>query len=856
MTTFWQDLRYGFRMIRKSPGFYAIAVLSLALGIGANTALFSSVDAVLLKTLPVKDPQSLVLFNWEAGKSFRVSGQRGIFVGPLVPGRRTGSSFQYRLFEKMRDDVKTQKTSLTDLFAFADLYQQNGLIDGQAEQIKVQAVSGGYFDGIGVPSRIGRTITYSDDDASSSPSAMLSDTYWQERFGADPKVIGKPIKINQVSFTIIGVTPAGFNGTAQVDDRPAVILPISFEPLVLGADSAMVRKDGKPGAWWMQIMGRMKQGTTLAQARDSLNGSFQALALELMPAPKKTSEPAQIEPKEFPNLLALDGSRGMWETRKIYSRSIYLLFGVVGLVLLIACANVANLLLARSASRGPEITVRLAVGAGRGRLVRQLLTESVLLASLGGAVGVLFAFWGKQALAMLGAQRGSFLPPGDEYSLNWRVLGFTVGVSLITGILFGLAPAWRATRMDLTSAMKVTNRGSSAITRSRLIKGLVVTQVAMSLVLLVGAGLFVRTLRNLEHVEVGFNQENLLVFSIQPGSVGYKDEKLKQFYQGLLSRLDSLPNARLTTFGTTPLIAHYLDNTGLILPGETQEGAAEHITNVQIIRENYFATMEVPFLRGRNFGPQDDEKAPQVAIVSEQLAKKFFPNDDPIGKRVELEGKPERKIEIVGVVRDTRYNSQREDIQPLFYTPWRQELDRVGETYFSIRAIGDPLALVPAVRQAVHEVDENLPLVRVGTQVQQTRASLNEERTFAGLVSFFGALALLLASIGLYGVMAYSVTQRQHEMGIRMALGARTFDVLSLVIKNGASLALIGIALGLGGAYATTRLMKTMVFGITNTDPLTFAIVSLVILIIAVLACYIPARRAAKVDPNEALRYE
>src|SRR4051794_15950934 len=324
MTTFWQDLRYGFRMIRKSPGFYAIAVLSLALGIGANTALFSSVDAVLLKTLPVKDPQSLVLFNWEAGKSFRLSGQRGIFVGPLVPGRRTGSSFQYRLFEKMRDDVKAQKTSLSDLFAFADLYQQNGLIDGQAEQLKVQAVSGGYFDGIGVPSRIGRTITYSDDDASSSPSAMLSYSYWQERFGGDRNVIGKQIKINQVSFSIIGVTPAGFNGTAQVDDRPAVIVPISFEPLVLGADSAMVRKDGKPGAWWMQIMGRMKPGTTLAQARDSLNGSFQALALELMPAPKKTSEPAQIEPKEFPNLLSLDGSRGMWEERKVYSRTIYL----------------------------------------------------------------------------------------------------------------------------------------------------------------------------------------------------------------------------------------------------------------------------------------------------------------------------------------------------------------------------------------------------------------------------------------------------------------------------------------------------------------------------------------------------
>ena len=585
---------------------------------------------------------------------------------------------------------------------------------------------------------------------------MLSHAYWQERFGADPAVIGKQIRINQNTFTIVGVTPAGFNGTMQVDDRPALSVPLAFEPVIMGENSAMVKKNGRPGSWWLHVMGRLKPGATLVQARDSLNGSFQALALEIMPPPKKANEPAQIDPKEFPNLMALPGERGMWEMRKIYSKALYLLFGVVGLVLLIACANVANLLLARSAARGAEITVRLAVGAGRWRLVRQLLTESVLLASIGGAAGVLFAFWGKESLSAMGSTRGSFLPPGDEYSLNLRVLGFTVGVSLITGVLFGLGPAWRATRSDLTSALKVSNRGSSVITRSRLIKTLVVTQVAMSLVLLVGAGLFVRTLRNLQNVDVGFNQENLLLFSLKPSTLGYKDQKLAQFYEQLLPRLDAIPGARLATFGSIPLIAHYMNNENLILPGETAATAPEHSTNVQVIRENYFATMEIPFLRGRGFSPQDNEKSQRVAIVSETLARKFFGDRDPIGQRVGMEDA--KDIEIVGIVRDTKYNSQRDDTEPLIYMPWRQKLEDVGEMFFAVRVGGDPLSLAPAVRQLARDVDVSLPVNRVSTQLQQTRETLTEERTFAGLVSFFGGLALLLASIGLYGVMAYAVT--------------------------------------------------------------------------------------------------
>jgi predicted permease len=856
MHTLWQDLRYGFRMMRKSPGFTLIAVLSLALGIGANTALFSLVDAVLLRKLPVKEPDRLVLFNWQAGKAFRTTGQRGIFVGGLPPDRRGGSSFQYDIYQKLRGEAQKQSGPLSDLFAFANFWDQNVIIDGQAEVAKTQGVSGGYFAGVRVPAHLGRTIIEADDQPGAPPVALLSYAYWQDRFGADHSVLGKQIKINQNTFTIVGVTPPGFNGTSQVDDRPALTVPLSFEPIVFGENSAMVRPGGKPGSWWVQLMGRLRPGATIEQAGESLNGTFQAIALEMMPPPKKVNEPAQVEPKDFPVLVALPGNRGMWELRKIYSFTLYLLFGVVGLVLLIACANVANLLLARSSARGPEITVRLAVGAGRWRLIRQLLTESVLLAATGGAVGVLFALWGKDALASMGAQPGSFLPPDLDYRLDWRVLGFTVGISLFTGVLFGLAPAWRATRLDLTSALKVSSRGARGVARSRLSKALVIAQVAMSLLLLVGAGLFLRTLRNLEHVDLGFNQENLLLFTLKPEAGGYKGEKLAQFYRQLFARLDAIPGARSATFGYVPLIAHYANNNSLILPGETGSEGIDHNTNTQVVRDNYFATMEIPLLRGRGFTEQDDSRAPRVAVVSETLARKYFPNQEAIGKRIAFEDKDANKIEIVGIVRDIKYNSQREETEPLIYTPWLQQLDDVGEMFFAIRAAGDPTALTNSVRQAVRDVDSNLPLTRVTTQKVQTSETLTEERVFAKLISVFGALALILATIGLYGVMTYSVTQRTHEIGIRMALGARTIDVLRLVVKNGATLALIGIAIGLAGSFAATRLISRLLFGVTATDKTTWAAVSVLILLIAILACYIPARRAAKVDPMEALRYE
>lgn len=863
----FQDLKYGWRMLLKHKGFTLVAVLSLALGIGANTALFSLVDTVLLKTLPVGEPEQLVLFEWLAGKQFRTNGMRGTFGGGQPPGMRGASVFRYDTFEKMRQaQASATNSPLESLFAFAPIYELTAVVDEQAEIVVGEAVSGNYYAGLKVTALHGRTLTEADDNAAAPPAVMLSHRYWQERFAANPAAIGQQIKLNKHSFTIVGVTPPGFTGSGQVDQRPAVTVPIAFEPTLLGDGSGQGKAD-KPGFWWLLVMGRLKPGATLPQARDSLNGVFEAAALEVMPPPRREADPAKIEAKDYPRLLAFSGSRGAQETRRRYATTIYGLFGVVAAVLLIACANVANLLLARAALRGPEITVRLAVGAGRWRLIRQLLTESVLLSLIGGAVGILFAFWGKSALAALADRDTSFLPEGVEPGMNWRVLLFTVTVSLLTGVLFGLAPAWRATRTDLIGGLKQTRRTTGAV--SRLSKSLVVAQVAMSLLLLIGAGLFIRTVRNLQQVDFGFNAENLLLFNVAPRQSGYKDERLAQFYQQLTARLEAVPGVRAVTFGIVPLISHFTWNTGLLLPGETVKGAGEHVANLQMARENYFATLEIPLLRGRSFTTQDVANAPRVAVVNQTLAKKFFPNDDALGKIVRNE-EGKRELEIVGIVADTKYNSQRNEIEPLLFTPWQQELENMGSVYFTLRTMGDPAALTPAVRQVVRELDPTLPVTEFISQQARAEKSLAQERLYARLLSFFGGLALLLAAIGLSGVLAYSVAQRTNEIGVRMALGAQALDVLRLVIWQGMKLVLLGLGCGLATAYVIKRLvasqyfaerswqreMAEQLYGVSGIEPVTLGIVALLLASIALLACWWPARRAAQVDPLVALRHE
>jgi predicted permease len=861
-----QDLRYGMRMLLKYKGFTTVAVLSLALGIGANTALFSVVDAVLLRTLPVAEPQRLVLFEWQAGRSFRPSGMSGTSFTSDPPGKRGLSLFRYEVFEKMRQaSAAAPESPLSDFFCFAPI-EVTVVMGDQAENINGQAVSGGYYTGLRLQPILGRAITDEDDKPSAAPVAVVSYQYWQERLGANPAVIGQQLKLNKMSFTIIGVTPPEFTGTLQVAYHPAVTFPLASEPLLRRENSRM--GTGKePGAWWLDLMGRLKPGATLEQARDSLNGAFQAEALELMPPPRTANEPAQLDPKDYPRLVAHSGSRGMLDMRRFYSAAIYGLFFVVALVLLIACANVANLLLARAAVRGPEISVRLAVGAGRWRLVRQLLTESILLAALGGSVGILFAFWGKNAILSLTDKDTRLWPNNVDLSLNWRVLAFTLAVSLLTGVLFGLAPAWRATNQELTTALKQGRRTTGAV--SRLSKGLIVAQVAMSLLLLVGAGLFIRTLYNLQRVDLGFNQENLLLFRLQPEQAGYKEEQLLQFYERVFDRLDNLPGVRAATFGRVPLIAQDNYYNGVLLPGETDLTAERRSTARQMSRENYFATMEIPLLRGRGFTEKDDERAPLVAVANQTFALRYFPNGDAIGKRVRFTSST-REVEIIGIVADTKYMSQREEIKPLLYTPWRQEGEVIGEMYFALRTAGEPTALAATVRQIVSELDNTLPVTEVSTQRARSQATLGQERLNARLLTFFGALALLLAAIGLSGVLAYSVAQRTNEIGIRMALGANARDVLRLVISQGMRLVLIGLIVGVLSGYALERLLTSQYFGkeawqrqmaeqlygVEITDPLTVSAITSLLLLVALAACWLPARRAARVDPLVALRHE
>jgi predicted permease len=868
--TILRDLAYGARMLWRSPIITTVAILSLALGIGANTALFSVVDAVFLKTLPVAEPERLVVFEWQSGRSFRTNGMSGT-SNVIVPENMRGLSlFRYDVVEKMQQArvAAASESPLSDLFAFGPIKELTAKVGDQPEVVNGQAVSGGYYAGLGVQPSLGRAITDEDDRPGAAPVVVLSNQFWQTRFGANPEVIGQQLLLNKQSFTIIGVTSPAFVGTLQVNYQPAVTVPLAVEPLVSGENSNLGTAS-EPGVWWLNLMGRLKPGATQAQASESLNGAFQNAALEVMPRPTKSNQIAaeQLERKDYPRLLTEPGSRGMLDVRKGYAATIYGLFIVVGLVLVIACANLANLLLARAAFRGPEISVRLALGAGRWRLVRQLLTESLLLAALGGIVGVVFAFWGKSVLLTLTDKETGLLPSGVDLSLNWRVLVFTLTVTLLTGFLFGLAPAWRATSLDLATALK-QGRGTTG-TVSRLSKGLLVLQVAVSFLLLIGAGLFIRTLYNLQRVNLGFNQDHLLVFRLQPEDSGYKDERLLQFYQQLFARLDYLPGVRAATFGRVELIANNNWFNDFLMPGETAETAAERDTMRQMVRENYFATMEIPFLRGRGFNPEDDQHSPLVAIINQTFVNEFFPSQDVLGKRVTiLDGN--REVEIVGVVADTKYESQREEIKPLLYTPWRQEGDAIGEMHFVLRTAGEPTALAASVRKIVHDLDSNLPVTEVSTQVARTQATLGQERLYARLLSFFGGLALALAAIGLFGMLAQSVSQRTKEIGIRMAFGAQVTNVLRLVIWQGMRLVLLGVAVGVLTGYVLKRLMESQYFGpdsgqrrmieqlygVKVTDPLTLIAIGSLLMLVALIACWLPARRAAKVDPLVALRYE
>ena len=838
MTTLLQDVRYAIRILLKSPAFAAIAVATLALGIGANTAIFSLMDAVLLKSLPVKNPQQLALFTWDDNKWPPPYSQTGY---------DSRFSFSYPQYEMFRKESKT----LSNVFAFTPLgsnVENTAItIDGEASLANGLMVSGDFFNGLGVTPLLGRGITDQDEDRGAPRVAVISYEYWTRQFARDPEIIGKSIELNGLPCTIVGVTPQSFYG-AQPGMRPDLYIAFDDLPNLRpwsekphGSDSALTARD------WviLNIMGRLRPGVRKQQAQAELNILFHNFI---------TADWKPAKPDDVPAFTLMAASQGIPNLREDYKQPLEVLMVLVGLSLLIACANVATLLLSRASARQKEISVRLAIGASRGRLVRQLLTESVLLAVAGGAIGLLFAGWGTSMLLAMYA--GGSTQIALDVKPDATVLLFTFGVAVLTGILFGLAPALRASRLDLASVMKDSATSTTAgREKHRLGNALVVAQVAASVVLLVGAGLFVRTLVNYERQNYGFNQEHLLMFGVDGTRQGYQGEKLINLYSQIQDKLEALPGVSNATALNSSVFGGWSSNTVISFEGRATKG--ENPMRWLRVGPDFFRTLQIPVLLGRGIERSDTLASPRVAVVDENFVKKYFPNENPVGQRFSLGQQldPKSTIEIVGVSKPAELTNVHANPRPKAFLAYAQFPQYLDTMYFELRTVGEPSTVVSEVRGAVSGIDPGLPLMGLKTQTEQRDKALVQERLFARLSGFFGLLALALAIIGLYGTMAYAVARKTHEIGIRMALGANPGDVLRMVIGRGITLAGTGAAIGIVVAYWAARLASSLIFGVTPDDPWTFAGAAAALVLVALMACYIPARRAMRVDPMVALRY-
>ena len=842
----FKDLRHGVRMLFQARGWTAVVVVSLALGIGANTALFSAINGLLLRTLPVREPETLVRLKW-AGKNDMVTSSSDYgFSQKDAAGGDVRSTFSYPMFRQFLTDNGT----MTDLFACAPFGRVNVVVDGQAEIATSFISTGNYYRVLGVTAIRGRTILPEDDESSAPPAALISARYWRSRFGSDPAAVGKIVRINNVPVTIIGVLPASFTGVQQAISDPAdVAVPLALEAQLSTGQPAQPRLN-QPTYWWLQVMGRLKPGATASQVQGNLEGVFQQTAraglstyLASLPESERSTSNNRNR-KDVPHLLVSSGSRGVYDVNTTDMRAVTILSVVVALVLLIVCANVANLLLSRATARSKEISIRLSLGATRGRLVRQLLTESVLLAGLGGALGILVGYWGQRLLP--GA-------PGQATPLDWRVLAFVLGVTGVTGIVFGVAPALRATAINVNTALKENSR-SVVASRSFLSRMLLVAQVAISLVLLVGAGLFLRTLQNLRQVDVGFNAQNLVLFRVSPQLNRYDEQRTRVLYDEMLERLRAVPGVRAATMSNPALLSGSVSGTSIFVQGRAYGPDQHDGINRLVVSPTFFDTMEIPLLSGRGFTSRDDEKAPKVVVINDAAARKYFPGENPIGRRFGSSIEDSGQQAIVGVLRDVKYNSVRDTAPPTMYVPFRQT--RTGGMMVEVRTAGDPVSTMGGIRDAVRRIDPNLPLMDMSTQMEQIERRFLQEKVFAQAYALFGGLAVLLAAIGLFGLMSYSVARRTNEIGIRMALGARRQDVLRLVMSESMVLVVTGVAIGLAIALAASRLVSTLLFGLAATDILSIAVAVIVMVIVSAIAGYLPARRASRVDPMVALHCE
>jgi predicted permease len=844
VTDVLRDLRHGARVLLQNKGWTLVVVLSLALGIGANAAMFSAINGLVLQTLPVNRPEQLVRFRTvgdnDMGTDFSDYGyseERG--------GLRARATFSYPMFQQFRRANQT----LEDLFACAPTGQLNVVADGRAELASGLIASGNYFHVLGIGAAAGRVFTLDDDRSTAPPVAVLSYGYWTRRFGNDPNVVGRVLQVNNVPVTVIGVTSPGFTGVQQVlTDARDITLPLALDPKLDDPGPNNPPRLSQATYWWLQIMGRLKPGVTPGQVQGNLAGVFDGFAREgwasysARLSEQQRSTAAYRNRTHVPQLRVAAGARGVYDVSADTYRSLMLLGVVVLLVLLIVCANVANLLLSRAATRQREISVRFSIGATRARVVRQLLTESVLLAVVGGACGILVAYWGRQLLP---------LDLGQRAALDWRVVAFVCALTLLTAIAFGLAPALRASRTQAGAMLKDGGRAASG--RTRLGKALLIAQVAICLILLVGAGLFLRTLRNLRRVDVGFDTENLLLVPVNPTLNRYDQTRIASLYGQLLDRLATVPGVRAVAMSNPALLAGSVNSGNIFVEGRARPGDRNTMNRVRI-SPAFFDTLGVPLRAGRAFTARDDQSAPKVVIINEAAVRKYFPNQNPLGLRFGTSYEKSADMEIVGVLRDAKYDSIRADVPPTMYVPYLQT--SLVPMTFELRTAGDPIAAVPAVRETIRQIDPNLPILNVSTQAEQVERRFAQERIFAQAYTWFGGLGLLLASIGLFGLMSYSVARRTNEIGIRMALGARGADVVAMVMRESLALVLVGIAIGGAAALAAWRLAASLLFGLDPSDPATLAASILVMVAVSAIAGYLPARTAAKVDPMIALRYE
>ena len=944
-----QDIRYGLRTLRNSPGFAAVAVLTLGLGIGANTAIFSLINAVMLRSLPVEKPSELVVLRWSARKAPRINGYmssgdcpNNLRFGAANPA---GCSFSEPIFHEVRNS-----NQFSGVAAFANAGPLALTGNGPASMISGQLVSGDFFHTLGLKAAAGRVLEMNDDSPSAAPVAVLNYGYWQSSFGGSRDAVGRTIELNGAAFTIVGVVERRFTGITPGSDYD-VWLPLAAGPRINNSRMWDDRQE-KVTWWWLTILGRLKAETPMLQAQSAIGGMFRnemlhgsiplfeagggrpgppeprggggpasrqvvaggpqpagargvppapagsaqstvvvggsmppaggrqgAARIQAVPAPvaqgqappNATEEPRTLsKPDDEPTVTLVNAQTGLTGSRGRFANPLYVLMFAVAIILLIACSNVAGLMLARAAARQKEMALRLALGAGRMRIVRQLLTESLLLAATGGVLGIVFASWGSHAIVSF-VSNNQPRPLSFATGLDLRVLGFTLAISLLTGILFGLAPAFRSVRVDVTPALKEGFSASSKVShggvrRFSIGNALVVTQVALAIVVLVGAGLLVRTLQNLRSIDVGFDSHNLVIFGINPSLAGYKDAQIHSFYQDLQGRLTETPGVKSASYSMVPLLSGALMATMFNWPGTPQDRPSE--SDVLEVGPNFFSTMQISLVVGRNFTTSDYEIAasaanpsarptvPTPVIVDQAFVAKFLGKENPLGKRfgqseASQDGPASPGYEIIGVVRDTKYSDLRREISPMMYTP-----QTIQGASFEVRTAGDPQALVPAIRKVVAEINPNLPLRDVTTESQQIDRLLFQERLVARLSGFFGLLALALACIGLCGLLAYEVARRTREIGIRSALGAQRGDVLRLVVKQGLLLALVGSVAGIGMALGVTRYLKSMLYDVSAYDPVTIVVVSALLVLVALAACLIPARRATNVDPMVALRYE